>query len=166
MEGTEYQGNAEILPNGHILISTDNPYFLECVLQELKYLNLQDEIVVISEVDLLKEIGNRKGISWIQGCSYSKESMEEARASEAKVAFVDHLHDGLTLIAVLELEQSTSGSIFTVASYREEDFDQQLIKAGCDFCISADDLADRLTVSQQLEGLVSFETRPGGHHGV
>ena len=139
-EGTEYQGNAEILPQGHILISTDNPYFLQCVLQELKYLNLQDEIVVISEVDPLKESGNRKGISWIQGCSYSKESIKEARASEAKVAFVDHLHDGLTLIAVLELEQSTSGSIFTVASYREEDFDQQLIKAGCDFCISADEL--------------------------
>ena len=48
------------------------------------------------------------------------------------MAFVDHEHDGLTLIAVLELERISGGTIFTVAGYREDDFDQQLIKAGCD----------------------------------
>ena len=56
------------------------------------------------------------------------------------MAFVDHEHDGLTLITVLELERITGGAIFTVAGYREDDFDQQLLKAGCDFCINTREL--------------------------
>ncbi len=95
---------------------------------------------MISEVDPEEVNQGRLEVDWIRECSYSLEAFKLAQASDANVAFVDHEHDGLTLIAVLELERISGGTIFTVASYREDDFDQQLIKAGCDFCINTREL--------------------------
>ena len=135
-DSIDYQGDAEVAVSGNILICSDNPVFLESILRELSYLENLAEIVVISEVDPEEVNQGRLEVDWIRECSYSLEAFKLAQASDANVAFVDHEHDGLTLIAVLELERISGGTIFTVASYREDDFDQQLIKAGCDFCIN------------------------------
>ncbi len=135
-----FPGSEDIAPHGHIVISSDNRYFIERLLLELSYLSNDEEVVVVSELELLDSIPESLRVEWIQAVSYSAESFARARATEAKVAFVDHLHDGLTLMAVLEMEQSTGGTIFTIASYRETDFDQQLERAGCDFSISANEL--------------------------
>mgnify|MGYP003314466894 FL=1 len=95
---------------------------------------------MISEVDPEEVNQGRLEVDWIRECSYSLEAFKLAQASDANVAFVNHEHDGLTLIAVLELERISGGTIFTVAGYREDDFDQQLIKAGCDYCINTREL--------------------------
>ena len=43
-------------------------------------------------------------------------------------------------MAVLCLEQETDGEIFTIATFRDDNFDQHLLKVGCDFCLKFDDL--------------------------
>ncbi|MCH2297790.1 MAG: hypothetical protein MK441_07770, partial [SAR324 cluster bacterium] len=139
-DSIDYQGDAEVEVSGNILICSDNPVFLESILRELSYLENLAGIVVISEVDPEEVNQGRLEVDWIRECSYSLEAFKLAQASDANVAFVDHEHDGLTLIAVLELERISGGTIFTVAGYREDDFDQQLIKAGCDFCINTREL--------------------------
>ena len=139
-DSIDYQGDAEVEVSGNILICSDNHVFLESILRELSYLENLAGIVVISEVDPEEVNQGRLEVDWIRECSYSLESFKLAQASNANVAFVDHEHDGLTLIAVLELERISGGTIFTVAGYREDDFDQQLIKAGCDFCINTREL--------------------------
>ena len=139
-DSIDYQGDAEVEVSGNILICSDNPVFLESILRELSYLENLAGIVVISEVDPEEVNQGRLEVDWIRECSYSLEAFKLAQASDANVAFVDHEHDGLTLIAVLELERISGGTIFTVAGYREDDFDQQLIKAGCDYCINTREL--------------------------
>ncbi len=139
-DAIDYQGDAEIENQGNILVCSDNPAFLESILRELSFLDNLDGIIVISEVNPEEVDQGRLEIEWILDCSYSSEALKKAGASDAKVAFVDHEHDGLTLITVLELERITGGAIFTVAGYREDDFDQQLLKAGCDFCINTREL--------------------------
>ena len=43
-------------------------------------------------------------------------------------------------MSVLRLEQATDGEVFTIATYHKEDFDQQLFKVGCDYCLDPEEL--------------------------
>ena len=90
----------------------------------------------------------------IRDSSNAEESFRKANASEAKVAFIDHLHDGQNLMAVLRLEQESDGEVFSISTYHEKDFDQQLRRVGCDFCLQVDDLvAPLLSQSAENSGL-------------
>ena len=43
-------------------------------------------------------------------------------------------------MSVLRLEEATDGEVFTIATYHKEDFDQQLFKVGCDFCLDPEEM--------------------------
>jgi voltage-gated potassium channel len=143
-------GSEELLPVGHIIICSDRQEFIQRLLQEFQKHGIKDEIVVISEVEEFAAEFADLQLEWLHLHSTSEQAFRSARAQEGKVAFIDHQHDGNTLIAVLRMEQVTGGDIFTIASYREDNFDQQLIKAGCDFCIHAEDLVAPLLVQTGL----------------
>jgi len=139
-DALEISGVEDLRVEGHLVVSSDNLMFIERMLGELKKARVPDRIVVITENLPEESIPEGLEVNWVQGKSNSEHSFRKAQATEAKVAFIDHEHDGQTLMAVLRLEQETGGEIFTIASYREPDFDVQLMKVGCDFCLKADEL--------------------------
>ena len=130
----------EIGLDGHILISSDNQVFINRCLLEMSQRNQQEKIVVLSDIPRLEEIPGNLEVEWIEGNSNSEKSFLEARSSEAKVALIDHSDDGQNLMSVLRLEQATDGEVFTIATYHKEDFDQQLFKVGCDYCLDPEEL--------------------------
>ena len=138
--GIEVFGMDDIRIDGHLLINSDNPIFIRRMLRELSRGELGDHIVVLTSLPQSEEIPENLSVEWIQDPTNSEESFRKARASMAKVAFVDHLQDGQTFMAVLCLEQETDGEIFTIATFRDDNFDQHLLKVGCDFCLKFDDL--------------------------
>ncbi len=136
----EMTGMDEIGLEGHILISSDNLVFINRCLLEMSQRNQHEKIVVLSEIPVMDELPDNLDVEWIEGDSNSEKSFQLARADEAKVAFIDHADDGQNLMSVLRLEQATDGEVFTVATYHKEDFDQQLFKVGCDFCLDPEEL--------------------------
>ena len=133
-------GMDEIGIDGHILISSDNQVFINRCLLEMSQRNQPEKIIVLSDTPLMEEIPDNLDVEWIEGDSNSENSFLEARSTEAKVALIDHTDDGQNLMAVLRLEQATDGEVFTIATYHKEDFDQQLFKVGCDFCLEPEEL--------------------------
>jgi voltage-gated potassium channel len=133
-------GMDEIGLDGHILISSDNQVFINRCLLEMSQRNQQEKIVVLSDIPMFEEIPSNLEVEWIEGDSNSEKSFLEARSSEAKVALIDHSDDGQNLMSVLRLEQATDGEVFTIATYHKEDFDQQLFKVGCDYCLDPEEL--------------------------
>lgn len=133
-------GMEEIPLAGHIIVSSDNEDFIHKMLHEFEFFEIKDEIVVITEAKKPQELPSELNLEWIVEDSHSVNAITLARATEAKIAFIDHAHDGHTLMTVLRMEQITGGSIFTIASFREPDFNQQLLKVGCDFCFNATEL--------------------------
>ncbi|MCH2271248.1 MAG: ion channel [SAR324 cluster bacterium] len=133
-------GMDEIGIDGHILISSDNQVFINRCLLEMSQRNQPEKIVVLTDIPILDEIPVNLDVEWIEGDSNSEISFLEARSTEAKVALIDHADDGQNLMAVLRLEQATDGEVFTIATYHKEDFDQQLFKVGCDFCLDPEEL--------------------------
>ena len=138
--GIEVFGMDDIRIDGHLLINSDNPIFIRRMLRELSRGELGDHIVVLTSLSKSEEIPENLSVEWIEDSTNSEEAFRKARASLAKVAFVDHLQDGQTFMAVLCLEQETDGEIFTIATFRDDNFDQHLLKVGCDFCLKFDDL--------------------------
>ena len=138
--GIEVLGMDDIRIEGHLLINSDNPIFIRRMLRELSRGELRDHIVVLTSLPQSEEIPENLSVEWIQDPTNTEEAFRKARASLAKVAFVDHLQDGQTFMAVLCLEQETDGEIFTIATFRDDNFDQHLLKVGCDFCLKFDDL--------------------------
>jgi Trk K+ transport system NAD-binding subunit/uncharacterized tellurite resistance protein B-like protein len=138
--GIEVFGMDDIRIDGHLLINSDNPIFIRRMLRELSRGELGDHIVVLTSLPQSEEIPENLSVEWIEDPTNSEEAFRKARASLAKVAFVDHLQDGQTFMAVLCLEQETDGEIFTIATFRDDNFDQHLLKVGCDFCLKFDDL--------------------------
>jgi voltage-gated potassium channel len=136
----EVIGMDEIGLEGHILISSDNIVFINRCLLEMSHRNQKEKIVVLSEISVIDELPDNLDVEWIEGNSNSEKSFQQARAAEAKVAFIDHADDGQNLMSVLRLEQATDGEVFTVATYHKEDFDQQLFKVGCDYCLDPEEL--------------------------
>jgi len=136
----DVMGMDEIGIDGHILISSDNQVFINRCLLEMSQRNQPEKIIVLSDTPLMEEIPDNLDVEWIEGDSNSEKSFLEARSSEAKVALIDHADDGQNLMAVLRLEQATDGEVFTIATYHKEDFDQQLFKVGCDFCLEPEEL--------------------------
>ncbi|MBC8259290.1 MAG: NAD-binding protein [SAR324 cluster bacterium] len=136
----EVIGMDEIGLKGHILISSDNLVFIKRCLFELSLRKQQEKIVVLSDIPLLEEIPANLNVEWIEGDSNSEKSFLQAKSTEAKVALIDHADDGQNLMSVLRLEQATDGEVFTIASFHKEDFDQQLFKVGCDFCLDPEEL--------------------------
>ena len=156
----EIAGMEDLRVEGHLVISSDNLMFIDRMLKELQKARVKDRVVVITEHTPLEQFPEGLEIDWIEGVSNSEASFRKARATEAKVAFIDHQHDGQTLMAVLRLEQETGGEIFTIASYREPDFDVQLMKVGCDFCLQADELiAPILSQTATNEGYGTLVTQ-------
>ena len=102
--------------------------------------NQKEKIVVLSEHSILDEIPDNLNVEWIEGDTNSEKIFQQAHSNEAKVAFIDHADDGQNLMSVLRLEQATDGEVFTVATYHKEDFDQQLFKVGCDYCLDPEEL--------------------------
>ena len=133
-------GMDEIGIDGHILISSDNRFFIERCLFEMSQRNQQEKIVVLSEIPILEEIPYNLDVEWIEGDSNSEKSFQQAKSTEAKVALIDHGDDGQNLMAVMRLEEATDGEVFTIATFHKEDFDQQLFKVGCDFCLDPEEL--------------------------
>ena len=133
-------GMDEVGVEGHILISSDNLVFINRCLMEMSQRNQQEKIVVLSEISMMDEIPDNLDVEWIEGDSNSEKSFQQAHADEAKVAFIDYADDGQNLMSVLRLEQATDGEVFTVATYHKEDFDQQLFKVGCDYCLDPEEL--------------------------
>ena len=136
----EVIGMDEIGIEGHILISSDNLVFINRCLLEMSQRNQQEKIVVLSEHSILDEIPDNLNVEWIEGDTNSEKIFQQAHSNEAKVAFIDHADDGQNLMSVLRLEQATDGEVFTVATYHKEDFDQQLFKVGCDYCLDPEEL--------------------------
>ena len=136
----EVIGMDEIGIEGHILISSDNLVFINRCLLEMSQRNQQEKIVVLSENSIMEDIPDNLNVEWIEGDSNSEKIFEQARSNEAKVAFIDHADDGQNLMSVLRLEQATDGEVFTVSTYHKEDFDQQLFKVGCDYCLDPEEL--------------------------
>jgi len=136
----DVMGMDEIGIDGHILISSDNQVFINRCLLEMSQRNQPEKIVVLSDLPLMEKIPENLNVQWIEGDSNSEKSFLEARSTEAKVALIDHADDGQNLMAVLRLEQATDGEVFTIATYHKEDFDQQLFKVGCDFCLEPEEL--------------------------
>ncbi len=156
----EISGMEDLRVEGHLVISSDNLMFIERLLRELQKARTRERVVVITESPRLEHFPEGLEVDWIEGVSNSEASFRKARATEAKVAFIDHQHDGQTLMAVLRLEQETGGEIFTIASYREPDFDVQLMKVGCDFCLQADELiAPILSQTATNEGYGTLVTQ-------
>ena len=133
-------GMDEIGIDGHVLISSDNRFFIERCLFEMSQRNQQEKIVVLSEIPILEEIPYNLDVQWIEGDSNSEKSFQQAKSTEAKVALIDHGDDGQNLMAVMRLEEATDGEVFTIATFHKEDFDQQLFKVGCDFCLDPEEL--------------------------
>ena len=136
----EVIGMDEIGLDGHILISSDNLVFINRCLLEMSQRNQPEKIVVLSEISVIDEMPDNLDVEWIEGNSNSEKLFKQARATEAKVAFIDHADDGQNLMSVLRLEEATDGEVFTVATYHKEDFDQQLFKVGCDYCLDPEEL--------------------------
>ena len=136
----EVIGMDEIGIEGHILISSDNLVFINRCLLEMSQRNQQEKIVVLSEHSILDEIPDNLNVEWIEGDTNSEKIFQQAHSNDAKVAFIDHADDGQNLMSVLRLEQATDGEVFTVATYHKEDFDQQLFKVGCDYCLDPEEL--------------------------
>ncbi len=139
-QAIDVMGMDEIGLDGHILISSDNKVFINRCLLEMSKRNQPEKIIVLSNIPLLEDIPGNLNVEWIEGDSNSEKSFLEAKSTEAKVALIDHAHDGQNLMAVLRLEQATDGEVFTIATYHKEDFDQQLFKVGCDFCLDPEEL--------------------------
>ena len=133
-------GMDEIGLDGHILISSDNQIFINRCLLEMSHRNHREKIVVLTNTPILDEMPGNLNIEWIEGDSNSEKSFQQARSTEAKVALIDHSDDGQNLMSVLRLEEATDGEVFTIASYHKEDFDQQLFKVGCDFCMDPEEM--------------------------
>jgi voltage-gated potassium channel len=138
--GIDVSGMDDIRIEGHLLINSDNPIFIRRMLRELSRSEMADHVVILTGQPKSEEIPENLSVEWIQDPNNSEEAFRKARASLAKVAFIDHLQDGQTLMAVLYLEQETDGEIFTIAIFRDDNFDQHLMKVGCDFCLKFDDL--------------------------
>ena len=136
----EVIGMDEIGIEGNILISSDNLVFINRCLLEMSQRNQQEKIVVLSEHSILDEIPDNLNVEWIEGDTNSEKIFQQAHSNNAKVAFIDHADDGQNLMSVLRLEQATDGEVFTVATYHKEDFDQQLFKVGCDYCLDPEEL--------------------------
>ena len=133
-------GMDEIGIDGHILISSDNQIFINRCLLEMSHRNQQEKIVVLTNTPIVDEMPGNLDIEWIEGDSNSEKSFQQARSTEAKVALIDHSDDGQNLMSVLRLEEATDGEVFTIATYHKEDFDQQLFKVGCDFCLDPEEM--------------------------
>ncbi len=133
-------GMDEIGIDGHILISSDNQIFINRCLLEMSHRNQQEKIVVLTNTPILDEMPGNLDIEWIEGDSNSEKSFHQSRSTEAKVALIDHADDGQNLMSVLRLEEATDGEVFTIATYHKEDFDQQLFKVGCDFCMDPEEM--------------------------
>ena len=136
----EVIGMDEIGIEGDILISSDNLVFINRCLLEMSQRNQKEKIVVLSEHSILDEIPDNLNVEWIEGDTNSEKIFQQAHSNDAKVAFIDHADDGQNLMSVLRLEQATDGEVFTVATYHKEDFDQQLFKVGCDYCLDPEEL--------------------------
>ena len=150
----EVSGMDAIGLDGHILISSDNKIFINRCLIEMGQRNQKEKIVVLSDIPMLEKIPGNLDVEWIEGDPNSENSFLEARSSEAKVALIDHADDGQNLMSVLRLEHATDGEVFTIATYHKEDFDQQLFKVGCDYCLDPVELiAPILSQSASNPGL-------------
>ncbi|MDX2470049.1 MAG: NAD-binding protein [SAR324 cluster bacterium] len=139
-DAIEILGSEEIPKDGHIVICSDEYPFIRRILIEMGLAGIKGEIVVLSETYPMENLADYPQISWIQASSFSDKGINLANAKNARIAFIDHKRDSHTLMAVLRLENLTGGSIFTIASYREPDFDERLIDVGCDYCINVDEL--------------------------
>ena len=152
--GVPVLGMEELPIEGHLLISSDNQVFIERLLVEMSRCTLSEPVKVLSEIQPIETCPENLDIEWIQGPSNAEESFRKANAKEAKVAFIDHRHDGQNLMAVLRLEEESDGEVFSISTYHEKDFDQQLHKVGCDFSLQVDDLvAPLLSQSAYNSGL-------------
>jgi len=153
----DISGMDEIGIDGHILISSDNQVFIDRCLNEMSKRMLSEKIVVLSENPILEVMPENLDVEWIEGDSNSEKSFLYVARTDAKVALIDHLDDGRNLMSVLRLEQATDGEVFTIATYHKEDFDQQLFKVGCDFCLEPEELiAPILSQSALNPGLGIF----------
>ena len=65
-------GMDEIGIDGHVLISSDNRFFIERWLFEMSQRNQQEKIVVLSEIPILDEIPYNLDVEWIEGDSNSE----------------------------------------------------------------------------------------------
>jgi len=140
LDAVDALGVEDIKPQGHIVICSDELPFINRLLWELELAKIIDNIVVVSLLPPLGSYPNRAKVDWVQASSFSDDGLAAARAEEAKMAFIDHQRDSHTLMAVLRLEKITNGEIFTVASYREPEFDERLLAVGCDYCINVDEM--------------------------
>jgi len=153
----DISGMDEIGIDGHILISSDNQIFIDRCLNEMSKRMQSEKIVVLSENPILEEIPKNLNVEWIEGDSNSEKSFLYEARTESKVALIDHLDDGRNLMSVLRLEQATDGEVFTISTYHKEDFDEQLFKVGCDFCLEPEELiAPILSQSALNPGLGIF----------
>ena len=139
-QAVEIIGMDEIGIDGHILISSDNQIFINRCLLEMSHRSQQEKIVVLTNTQILDEMPGNLDIEWIEGDSNSEKSFQQAKSTKAKVALIDHSDDGQNLMSVLRLEEATDGEVFTIATYHKEDFDQQLFKVGCDFCLDPEEM--------------------------
>ena len=133
-------GFAKIPEKGHIVICSDEPYFIKRLLLEIELANMREEIIVLSKTKPLARIEKMPHVRWVAASSFSDNGLSQTKPEQAKIAFIDHERDSHTLMAVLRLETITGGDVFTVASYREPGFDERLIGVGCDYCINVDEL--------------------------
>ena len=154
LDAVDALGVEDIKPQGHIVICSDELPFINRLLWELELAKIIDNIVVVSLLPPLGSYPNRAKVDWVQASSFSDDGLAAARAEEAKMAFIDHQRDSHTLMAVLRLEKITNGEIFTVASYREPEFDERLLAVGCDYCINVDELIAPILSQNAL------------HHGI
>ena len=56
----------------------------------------------------------------------------------------ESMDECLNIIEIWEIQRlfkySTDGEVFTISTYHKEDFDEQLFKVGCDFCLEPEEL--------------------------
>ena len=153
----DISGMDEIGIDGHILISSDNQIFIDRCLNEMSKRKQIEKIVVLSDNPKLESIPKNLDVNWIEGDSNSEKLFLYEARTKAKVALIDHLDDGRNLMSVLRLEQATDGEVFTISTYHKEDFDEQLFKVGCDFCLEPEELiAPILSQSALNPGLGTF----------
>lgn len=148
----EVLGLEDLRLEGHLLINSDNPIFIERMLREMAGCELRDHIVVLTDQPQPEDLPENISVEWVYDPTNSEDSFRKARAAMAKVAFIDHLQDGQTLMAVLRLEQETDGEIFSIATFRDDNFDMHLLKVGCDFCIKFDDLVAPILAQSATNG--------------
>ncbi|MDT8447363.1 MAG: ion channel [bacterium] len=134
------QGFESIKKEGHIIICSDNAPFIDRVLSELELAGIFSEIIVLSPLKAFPDKVHVPELTWVQASSFSDFGIGHTHPTKARIAFIDHQRDSHTLMAVLRLESLTNGDIFTVASYKEPDFDERLIGVGCDYCVNVDEL--------------------------